>query len=293
MTLSQLQYFMEVGQTLNISQTAKRLFVSQSAVSKQILLLEKELGIPLLKRQNNSLRLTEDGARLLACLQRCKDDFLSTSKHFSVHEYCPDINIGYTASINIGNVLLERALMLNYEQKYQIKVLATQSNTRISSQYDIFITYESRDIPPNMIVIPLYTLHKFIVYSKDDPIAEKPSLTPADFNSKTLFLGNADRTTFQNQLDLCSELGLYPKTCQRDNAISILLSVILEQGFGIMDDLCKEITFPGLAFLPIGSGEHIVLTYKNNAPPSIQNIAKKLAAYLRSYFQQRYGSSDT
>ena len=51
MTLSQLDYFRHVGETLSVSQTAKKMYVSQSAVSKQIILLEKELGV-LIDRQN-------------------------------------------------------------------------------------------------------------------------------------------------------------------------------------------------------------------------------------------------
>ena len=51
LTLSQLDYFMHVGETLSVSQTAKKMYVSQSAVSKQIILLEKELGV-LIDRQN-------------------------------------------------------------------------------------------------------------------------------------------------------------------------------------------------------------------------------------------------
>ena len=69
MTLSQLEYFVSVGETLSVSQTAKKMFVSQSAVSKQIILLEKELGVMLFNRVGNSLELTESGQKFLACLQ--------------------------------------------------------------------------------------------------------------------------------------------------------------------------------------------------------------------------------
>ena len=65
MHLTQLQYFLEVVRFDSISAAAEALFVSQSAVSKQILMLEKELGFPLFDRGYRQIRLTDNDGNLL------------------------------------------------------------------------------------------------------------------------------------------------------------------------------------------------------------------------------------
>lgn len=64
MKLSQLRYFCEACRVNNITQAAKNLYVSQSAVSVQIKELEEEFDVRLFVRDNNRLQLTEAGQKL-------------------------------------------------------------------------------------------------------------------------------------------------------------------------------------------------------------------------------------
>ena len=50
MKIKQLEYFIAVCETLNFTRAAERLFVSQTAITQQIKLLEEELGVLLLHR---------------------------------------------------------------------------------------------------------------------------------------------------------------------------------------------------------------------------------------------------
>lgn len=65
MELRQLQYFVKVAETLNFSEAARSLFVTQSTLSQQVRQLENEFGIELFTRDSHSVSLTENGARLL------------------------------------------------------------------------------------------------------------------------------------------------------------------------------------------------------------------------------------
>lgn len=65
MELRQLRYFVAVADTLNFSRAAESLYVSQSALSKQVAELEQELGVILLERDKRSVRLTRAGELLL------------------------------------------------------------------------------------------------------------------------------------------------------------------------------------------------------------------------------------
>ena len=51
----QIEYFLAAARNMSFSKAAQELFVSQPAISRQILALEQELGCPLVERLNLSL----------------------------------------------------------------------------------------------------------------------------------------------------------------------------------------------------------------------------------------------
>ena len=61
MNTKQLQYVIQLSKVRNFSQAAQRLNMSQPALSKQILSLEKELGVKLFDRDSSPLTLTPAG----------------------------------------------------------------------------------------------------------------------------------------------------------------------------------------------------------------------------------------
>ena len=60
-TLLQLDYFRRLAATEHITQTAKELYISQTALSSMIIGLEKELGVRLFDRSKRSIRLNQAG----------------------------------------------------------------------------------------------------------------------------------------------------------------------------------------------------------------------------------------
>lgn len=81
MSLVQLESFVAVAQTAHVGRAARRLHVTQPPLSRRILSLEAELGVPLFERTPRGMRLTVPGERLLvharailAAVQRARDD---------------------------------------------------------------------------------------------------------------------------------------------------------------------------------------------------------------------------
>ena len=55
MTIQQIQYFLMAAEKMSFTETAKVMYVSQPAVSRQISLLEEEIGLELFRR-NREIR---------------------------------------------------------------------------------------------------------------------------------------------------------------------------------------------------------------------------------------------
>ena len=63
---SELQYFIEVSNTLNVSRAAERLGISQPTLSLAVKRLEDSFGTPLLIRTKSGVKLTHAGQRLVS-----------------------------------------------------------------------------------------------------------------------------------------------------------------------------------------------------------------------------------
>ncbi len=65
MNIDQLRYFTDLAKTGSMNTTAKRMFISQPALSESIKRLEEELGCTLLLRSKTGISFTEDGKMVL------------------------------------------------------------------------------------------------------------------------------------------------------------------------------------------------------------------------------------
>jgi DNA-binding transcriptional LysR family regulator len=99
MELRHLRYFVGVAETENVSRAALKLHISQPAVSRQIRILEDEIGLPLLQRVGKSVRLTTAGRLFLnearAVLERT-DEALRKVRAAEEQGHV-DLHIGYSS----------------------------------------------------------------------------------------------------------------------------------------------------------------------------------------------------
>jgi len=104
--LYQLRTFFTVAQTLNFTEAARRLYITQSAVSHSIKKLEKSAGEELFSKAGNKFCLTETGGILY---KMCETIFYELERTEELIARNKDKNIGTIhlgATVEFGTTLL-------------------------------------------------------------------------------------------------------------------------------------------------------------------------------------------
>ncbi|MBC3540118.1 LysR family transcriptional regulator [Rufibacter sp. H-1] len=96
MDIQQIRYFLALAEELHFWNTAEKMFITQSALSRQIKALEEELGVQLFERSKRSVKLTQAGAFL-------RDRWLPLLEEINrTHRQARKIHEGAFGSISIG-----------------------------------------------------------------------------------------------------------------------------------------------------------------------------------------------
>jgi LysR family cys regulon transcriptional activator len=179
MKLHQLRYLAAVAQSgLNITAAAQKLHTSQPGVSKQIKLLEDELGFQIFVREGRNLtRITPAGQqvidralRILQEAQSIRD--LSTELR---DEGRGSLSIGTThtqARYVLPDVIREFRsrypnVRLNLHQGASEQIAEMVAQDRI----DCAIATGSDHLYPDLTLLPCYRWHRTVIVPKDHPLA--------------------------------------------------------------------------------------------------------------------------
>jgi DNA-binding transcriptional LysR family regulator len=102
-----LRYFVTVAEELHFTRAAERLFVSQPALSKQVRMLERQLGAPLFERDHRGVRLTPVGTALLPHARRvlAEWDTAWTAVEHARSEQRATLVVGMSTSPGRGGLL--------------------------------------------------------------------------------------------------------------------------------------------------------------------------------------------
>ncbi|MGB0965920.1 MAG: HTH-type transcriptional regulator CysB [Litorivicinus sp.] len=179
MKLQQLRYIWEVARhDLNVSATAQSLFTSQPGISKQIRLLEDELGIEIFARNGKHLtHITPAGEEILRVsgeiLGKC-DRIRQLSQEYS-NEMQGTLTI---ATTHTQARYLMPPLVANFMQTYPDVALSIHQGTprQIAEEAaegtaDFAIATEAMEHFNDLIMMPCYNWNRSILVPKNHPLA--------------------------------------------------------------------------------------------------------------------------
>lgn len=155
MTTERLFEFLILSQTLNYSKAAKKLFITQSALSRHIIDMEEEMGVRLLERSTHAVKLTKAG-RILAQRSRYlmqKSESLLHRLHTAGIGSGGSISIACLESVARGQLMI---FLSAFAAKYpdvdlRVDVLSEGGHLAIIDRYDFtFTAFELQKLPPGV-----------------------------------------------------------------------------------------------------------------------------------------------
>ena len=194
MLLRQIQYFISVVENDSFTEAAEECFISQSAISQQIKVLETELGVQLLTRQNRKFTLTpageyfyKQGKRIMAELDKIKQETIRVAKAEDQH-----LRIGYLHCY--GSQELSQAINKFTNSHPEVNLdLVTGTHESLyellrNGKVDLVLNDQRRALSPAYVNYHLITTKCFIEISPKNPLSKEKKVTLADIQKTPCIL---------------------------------------------------------------------------------------------------------
>ncbi len=283
MKLNQLRYICEVARrNLNVSAAADALYTSQPGVSKQIRMLESELGVQVFERSGKHLsRITPAGEQILEAANRVLEDVRNIKAIADEHR---DDSRG-SLSIATTQTQARHALpevVRSFREQYPRVSLHMHQGTPMQiadeaarGAVDFAIATEALELFEDLVMLPCYRWNRSVVVPADHPLLERSPLTLediADYPLVTYVFGFTGRSkldqAFQRQ-------GLEPEVVFTATDAEVIKTYVgLGLGVGIIATM---------AFDSVRDHELRAIDASHLFEPSVTSIAFRRGTYLRGY----------
>jgi LysR family cys regulon transcriptional activator len=283
MNLQQLRFLNEiVRNNLNISDAASALYTSQPGVSKQIKLLEEELGIDIFVRNGKRIiAVTEPGKAVLGIAQRILHDAMNLKQvadDFRSHDN-GELTIATTHTQ--ARYALPPAVKQFIKQYPGVKLgLHQGSPTQIAEQVlageaHIGIATESLPLYDELVTLPCYEWNHCVIAPPNHPLLAEKTLTLAKVAQFPIVTYDF-AFTGRNKINAAFEkAGLQPNIALTAIDADVIKTYV-ELGLGI-GILAK------MAFIPERDKQLRMLDAGHLFKPSVTRIATRKNEYLRGY----------
>ena len=297
MELRHLKYFVAVAEWKGFSHAARRLYVSQSAISEQISDLENEIGVQLLQRSRRQVTLTDAGKVFLEEAKKVLSaaDHAIESAQRSIRGQVGNLRIGFfTNGIGVFFSSLIREFRRGHpDVKLSLFEMSAklQMEALVNNEIDIAFTRELD--PPFASVLTSELLFEeplVAVLPRDHSLAGRPvKLSDLAMEQFVLIEREAWPTLFDSIITLCSSVGFSPQianTAARWPAVLALVEA--GEGIGLVTAGVERFRFSGVSFsqLTPKTSIGVALAWRTQEDSS---IVKAFLALVRNQKNEIHG----
>ena len=283
--LRRLQYFVAVARERNFTRAAERLHVAQPALSRQVRLLEQELGVELLHRTTHEFELTEAGEFLLdrgPALLSAADELWRSVRTYGAGER-GEVVVAYGASASY-----ETAPRLLHALAESFPGISIATSVKAVAEIIGGLSDGSIDLglvrcAPQEVGLEARTIRRErqgLVARRDHRLAPCTEVNCDEIADETLLLHprEANPGHYDSVLGLCRQQGIEPRVLLRTLSFDLTYGPILRReavavvGESSRADLPAELCW--LPLRPPVSFDVSLLVRSHNRSPAVDRMLK-------------------
>ncbi|MEW6981864.1 HTH-type transcriptional regulator CysB [Colwelliaceae bacterium 6471] len=283
MKLQQLRYIVEVlNNNLNVSATAESLYTSQPGISKQVRMLEDELGIQIFGRSGKHLtHVTNPGKEVINIATEILSK-VEAIKAVAREHTQPDEGKLRIATTNTQARYALPDVIKGFINKYSKVSLhmyqgtpAQISDATAKGDADFAIATESLHLYNDLIMLPCYHWNRSIIVRKDHPLAKKRDIGIEDIAKYSLvtyvfgFTGRSELDTAFNRA------GVEPKIAFTATDADVIKTYVrLGVGIGVIATMAMD---------PNQDNDLVTIDASHLFKASTTKIGFRRGTFLRGY----------
>ena len=236
MDVRQLEMFRAVAEEGSFTRAAERLHVSQSAVSRQVQLLEDELGGRLLHRGKRA-RPTPPGELLLRLAQRVQRDMQDVVGQISDTQELKRGTLTLAGGMTVCMHILP-PLLKKYRRQFpgiELRVVSVASETtlKLLRAHEVDLALLTLPVAgPDLEVVPVLKEEMVAVMAPGHPLARQRTVEPATLARLPLILYERGSNSRRLQDAVFAELGGSLKVAMETENVEIIKSMVAA-GLGV------------------------------------------------------------
>jgi DNA-binding transcriptional LysR family regulator len=288
MELRHLRYFIAVAEERSFSRAAEKLHVSQPPLSRQIRDLEAELGVKLLDRSRQGVRLTRLGNAILArsrALIRDAESFKAEAKILE-RELNEELRIGYAPS---PTAVIISKVLAKYHELAPGGRLTLQDLTHTgmllglrAKRLHAALTLRPRPSEMRGLRFEMISRHAVgIICAADSPLAGQSALRPSMAANSDLVVYRAkDFPEYHKWLR-----GILGVNCDKlsvvhecDDVLGAIAAVESGRGLAIVGEFITAVSGNRVRFVPFASKAHFLEVGLLYRPSGLSENTERLIA---------------
>lgn len=229
--LRQLEILRAVADTGSFTAAGHQLHLSQSAVSRQILLLEEELDEQLFLRASGKIRITPAGTTLLALSRRLFEDIDATRSSIleSRQTLAGTLRLvgGMTVCLYVFPVLMKEFRRVHPAVEVKLTPGPTPRVVRMlrSGAADLgLVTLPVED--PNLIIEPVIEEELLLVMAPQHPLARKKEITADELARQPFVLFEAGSNSRRTIEEFFRKEQISPKVVTETENVEIIKALV-------------------------------------------------------------------